>query len=273
MIVKTYPIGDKGAELTAYILQNATFVNEFRKRAMIIICPGGGYAAICDHEAEPVAARLLGMGIHACVLRYSIKPHRFPQALTELAQAVAFVRRNAAEWLVDTDKVYIMGFSAGGHLAASLGVFWDRSFLLEITGLTPELIRPNGIILGYPVITSGEFASKNSIQNLLGELEDTGKMELVSLEKQVTEQVPPIFIWHTFPDTTVPLQNTVLFMNALCANGVQFEAHIFPRGPHGLALATEDTAVHSEDRRVVKEVQGWIDRLKTWMDNIEKSVV
>ncbi len=143
----------------------------------------------------------------------------------------------------------VCGFSAGGHLSASLGVFWDREFVWEALGLTGEKVRPDGLILAYPVISSGEFAHRGSFEHLTGRSGETKGEELLSLERQAGPQTPPVFMWHTAADGTVPVENSLLFAMALRKAGVSLELHIFPEGRHGLALASEETAKDMDDGR------------------------
>lgn len=249
------------AHLTTYFHQRSPKLF-LRKRPVILICPGGGYYKICDRESEPVALRYVSMGYHAAVLRYSIAPARYPEALLQLASAVALLRENAEQWDIDPAKIIVQGFSAGGHLAASLGVFWNRSFLWERLEVNPEAIRPNGMILGYPVITSGPKGHQPSFQFLLGP-EKSG-IEEQSLENQVSEDTPPTFLWHTATDDVVPVENSLLFFQALTANGIPAQLHIFPEGPHGLALATEETAA-PDGRYINPACAVWIELANQWL--------
>ena len=215
-----------------------------------------------------MALQFLAMGYHAAVLKYSCTPAVFPTALTELALSVGYVRSHAEEWHVDTDKIIVQGCSAGGHLAASLGVFWNSEILArEISVEYPDsnMVRPNGMILCYPVITSGEFANRGSIQNLTGG--DQHLVEMVSLEKQVTANTPPAFIWHTYEDPGVLVENSVLMFSALRKAGVPTEFHVYPRGVHGLALANHLTEM-SDGGLVREECASWINLVHTWIEHL-----
>lgn len=251
------------AELTIYSLDNFPAMDMDRIRPMILICPGGGYHFVSEREAEPVAMQMLALGFHAAVLRYHVAPERFPVALAEAACSVAYLREHAAEYHIDPEKIVVAGFSAGGHLTASLGVFWQEAWLKEYTGCDPEQVKPNGMILSYPVITSGEFAHRNSFVNLLGGDAMEEQIEYVSLETRVTELTPPTFIWHTVTDQTVPVENTLLFVRALQRAGVRYEMHIYPQGEHGLSLATMETTSRSNpkfspEHRLRPECAAWV---------------
>lgn len=236
-----------------------------RKRPMVIVCGGGGYEYISDREQEPILLKFLAMGYHACLLTYSVAPNVFPTALLELARAVAFVREHADGWMVEADKIITCGFSAGGHLAASLGAFWNREMVYGALGLKPEDVKPNGQILSYPVITSGELAHRGSVEKLLGaECGNTEKLELISLEKQVTADVPATFLWHTRTDQAVPVENSLAYAQAMQKNGVDFEMHIYPVGGHGLSLATEETG-GGDEGMIQPYCTGWVDMVKAWM--------
>lgn len=232
------------------------------KRKAVIICPGGGYEFTSEREGEPIAMKYLQAGIQAFVLWYSVRPAVFPMALMELAESVRFVREHAEEWGIDPDQIVVTGFSAGGHLAGSLSVLWNKGFLAPSLDTTEEMIKPNGSVLCYPVITSGEKAHRGSFDALLRGV-DPEYLEVTSLEKQVDAGTPPTFIWHTWTDELVPVENTLLYMDALRKNGVSCEAHIFAEGHHGLSLATKDV-----ESVPVPEIQPWIDLAITWVNNL-----
>ena len=253
------------AKLYTYFLDNSPEMDIDRKRPLVLVCPGGGYEFTSDREAEPIALQMCARGFHSCVLRYNIAPERFPTAIWELAASVAWLRAHAEEYHIDADNITICGFSAGGHLVTSLSTFWNREFLHRVTGLTAEQIRPNRLIASYPVITSGEYAHRGSFNALLGEkAEDPEMLEFVSLEKQVTEDMPPAFIWHTFSDDCVPVENSLMLANAMRKANVPFELHIFPEGPHGLALANEQTD-SGDGNMIRRECAAWIDMAADWI--------
>lgn len=251
-----------GATLYSYILDNSLEEN-VSDRPVVIICPGGGYEMTSDREGEVIAMQFLAMGYHAAVLRYSVAPARFPVALCELGKAVLYLRENAEKWSISRDQFIMSGYSAGGHLAASFGCFWDKDWYTKLLGVDRETLRPNGMILGYPVITSKEFAHHDSIKNLLGEAYEEKRDEM-SLETQVTESFPQTFIWHTYEDGCVPPQNSMLLVEALMKQHVQTEFHMFARGGHGLSVANRLSAIG--DYGVEKTCQPWVELVHTWVE-------
>ena len=259
------------ADLFTYFLDNSPEMDMKRKRPVVLICPGGGYHMTSDREAEAIALKFVGMGYHAAVLRYSVEPALFPESLLQLAKAVALLRENAEKWHIDTHKIVVQGSSAGGHLAASLGVFWKKPFISEALGVDAEMVRPNGLMLSYPVITSGEKAHQGSFECLLGDdYKNEEKRKALSLEKCVTKDTPPTFLWHTAPDDTVPVENSLLFFRALHALDIPAELHIYPVGSHGLGLATEETMRAEDGYGVQEECQSWIGLAGDWMKYLFK---
>lgn len=256
------------AKLTSYIPERSAELPERTPRPTVIICPGGGYCGTSDREAEPVALRLATLGANAYVLRYHTAPQAcYPMPQLELAWAIRHVRQKAAQEYGSAHGVFVLGFSAGGHLAASLGVLWHRADWAQRLGFHPEEIRPDGMMLAYPVVTSGPFAHQGSFDNLLGALR--AELEtFLSLEKQVTAEAVPAFIWHTFDDALVPVENSLLLVRALKDAHVPVELVIYPHGPHGLSLATEQTAPPDHPEYVCEDCQGWIESAARWARNI-----
>lgn len=214
---------------------------ESRCDAAIIICPGGGYMRRAAHEAEPVARWLNGLGIHAFVLRYRVAPYRYPCALSDAQRAIRHVRHHAREWGIDPGKIGILGFSAGGHLAASVGTRHDEGDPSSADPVDRESCRPDALVLCYPVITMRDpHAHRGSRENLLGPEPDDALVGKMSIEEQVDERTPPTFLWHTADDSAVPVENSLMLAAALSRHGVPYELHIFEKGRHGLGLAEED---------------------------------
>lgn len=257
-----------GAHLVAYILDTPEDLY-IKERPMIILCPGGGYERTSFREGEPVAMYFLQKGYHVGILRYSTAPAKYPAALLELGMAMGTVKEHAEKWKVDQDKIFVQGSSAGGHLAGCLGAFWNRPFLSSKLGISADKLRPAGLILSYPVISSDEEIShRGSFQNLLQD-EYEEKKESLSLEKQVGEDMVPCFIWHTFEDKTVPVQNSVRMAQALHDKGIRTELHLFQKGPHGLGSAGEESR-RADGSGVQRECQCWMDLAYSWMENIRK---
>lgn len=280
MLNQIIPIQVEGSlpetRLITYIQDYYEEIN-IDRRPLVLICPGGGYGYTSAREGEALAMQFLAMGYHAAVLKYSCAPARYPVALTELAAAMALIRGHAEEWHVDSKAVIVLGCSAGGHLAASMGLFWNEEFLAKAAGLKKEdsrLLRPDGMILCYPVITSGEFAHRGSFVNLLGEEEGRAEhwedseslLRKLSLEERVTEDVPPAFIWHTFTDGSVAVENSLLFVGALRRAGISTEFHMYPEGQHGLGLANRLTETR-DGRALQEECTTWITLVHTWLES------
>ena len=272
MIYKEFEINEEGslpgAKLTVYI-QDLYNEISIEKRPLVLLCPGGGYAYTSNREAEPIAMAFMAKGYSTAILRYSCYPAHYPTALLELGRAMLIIRENAKEWHVDEDAIVLQGCSAGGHLAANYACTWREDFfsqkLLGKSGdQEKELLRPNGLILCYPVITSGEHAHRDSFVRLLGDRYDE-LLEKVSLENAVNEDVPRTFMWHTYTDQSVPVENSLLFAMALKKFNINTELHIFPEGCHGLALASNITISSPEGKELVPSAQPWIDLATTWM--------
>lgn len=252
--------------MDAYLLDTWEQNPYFPNRPAVIICPGGGYVYTSEREAEPVAMRFLAAGYHAFVLWYSVTPStRYPTAMTELAQAVQTVREHAEDWKVAENKVYVMGMSAGGHLAASLGTLWDDPVLETAFQYQsgPKKWKPNGMILCYPVLTMGPFTHEGSRDALLGENAAPETVQALSLETRVTPKTVPAFIWHTETDGAVPVENSLMYATALRKAGVSFELHIYQDGPHGISLCDETTSY--DERQIIPDAAGWIDLALAWV--------
>jgi acetyl esterase/lipase len=251
--------------MAAYLPDNYDEIDLGRRRASVLVCPGGAYRFTSNREAEPIAMALLPYGFNVFVLYYDVAPVRYPAALLEAGAAVAYIRSNAEKFNADPDKIAVCGFSAGGHLTASLGVFWKDPLVSGSLSLTPGDVKPNALILGYPVITSGEFTHRESIDNLLGSDAPKALVDKMSLETQVTSDTPASFIWHTFDDELVPVENSLLFSRALRAAGVPFELHIFPHGPHGLSLASFETSSPADGKFINGHCAQWLGLCAKWL--------
>lgn len=250
--------------LLAYVRNQETFLGEDHRFPAMIICPGGGYSYCSPREAEPVALRFLSAGYQSFVLTYPVAPDRYPSALLYLSAAVAWVRRNADALHVDPQRVCVCGFSAAGHLCTSLCSLWQEEFIAQQLGLAPEENRPSAAVLCYPVVTSGEFAHRNSIKNLLGDQPDPALLEKVSLEKTAGPLFPPTFLWTTYTDQSVPAENSLMLAARLRQCGVNVEFHMFHRGPHGLSLC--DTTTAAAPAHIDPHSAHWFELCLEWLD-------
>ncbi len=268
MICKEIDIRVEGslpdAKLYTYIIDHSEEI-DIQKRPLILICPGGGYFRTCDREAEAFAIQFVAMGYHAAVLRYSTVPATYPTALLEAGKSISYLKSKSEEWHIDRNQIFIQGCSAGGHLAASLGMFWQEEMLSQKLQVSPEDLRPAGMILSYPVITSGEYAHRESFENLLGDNDSNIVLrEKMSLERQVTKYTPKVFIWHTFTDELVPVENSLLLVSALKKQNIPTEFHMYPVGRHGLALATKETE-DPDGLGDEPQCASWIALVKVWL--------
>lgn len=252
------------AKFVGYVIDNSPEVDMERRRPAVLVLPGGGYAMTSDREAEPIALKFTAAGYQAFVLRYSVAPSVYPTALVEAGEAIRLIREHADEWHVDPDRVAVIGFSAGGHLAANLATSAGDEDLRQ-AGLDPDAVRPNALMLSYPVVTSGPMAHRGSFEMVLGDRKDDADwLEALSIEKHIDAKCPPVFVWHTITDDCVPVENTLLLIEACKAAGVSVEAHLFPEGGHGLALGTEETAWGGKGN-IFPCIQSWPDLAVAWL--------
>jgi acetyl esterase/lipase len=211
--------------------------------AAVVVCPGGGYGFLAvGHEGKQVAEWLNGLGVTAFVLRYRIAPrYHHPAPLQDAQRALRTVRAGASRWGIDSKRIGIWGFSAGGHLAATAGTHFDAGRPSDPDPVERVSCRPDFLILAYPVITmEPRYGHAGSRKNLLGEHADPALVKDLSNETRVTAQTPPTFLLHTNADKGVVPENSVLFYLALRQAGVPAELHIFQTGPHGVGLAARD---------------------------------
>lgn len=283
--------------LTSYILDNSQEI-KIKRRPTVIICPGGGFLMTSDREAEPIAIKFAGEGYNTFVLRYTTHFNKqnidfnnlprgnedsiYPQPLFDLGKAILTVRKNADDWSVDTNKIFVCGFSAGGHLAASLGVHWNDNLLKEKFKVENELFRPNGLILGYPVLDYSLMEALKLEKNdkslnefweisnkaIFGEPNPSQEyLKKLSPVNYVSDNTPPTFMWHTASDGLVSVRNSLNFATELSKKEIPYELHIFENGGHGLALCNEVTA--NEPAHVNKNAEVWFDMALAWLKKYE----
>ncbi|MCI8406285.1 MAG: alpha/beta hydrolase [Oscillospiraceae bacterium] len=263
-IVQINNLRGAGGSLTGYLRDQTPEIPNRMKRPAILFCPGGGYQFYSQRESDPPALEFLAHGYHAFILDYSIRPPEsgLPalemKPLLQASAAVMEIRAHAEEWGVIPDQIAISGFSAGGHLAASLAVHWNSGRLTALQDTGSGLNRPNAAVLCYPVITAGEKAHRGSLIAL-----GDGKPDwdaYFSLENHVSKETPPCFLWHTMDDSCVPVENSLLMASALHEAGVPTELHCYQNGAHGLALCRQETSYTNVPCAT------WLSHSMNWLD-------
>ena len=261
---------DETAHLITYIRDNPPEMDN-DPRPALLICPGGGYQWTSERENEPIAVQFLARGYNVFVLKYSVaKMSSNLRPLLEAALAIKHIREYAKEYNIDPNKVYIMGFSAGGHLACSLGVYWNSNILHNVLNneINREIYRPNAMILCYPVITATCPTHLGTLHNFCGtENPDDELLNLFSLDLHVDADTPPAYIWHTENDAAVPVQNSKNLALALKKYNIKHELLLFPEGNHGLSLATHETC-HEIPENNPHPASVWVDLADNWMKKL-----
>lgn len=243
---------DELPRLTPFLLPTG------KPKACIIVCPGGGYHMRAAHEGAPVSQWLNKLGLASVVLDYRVK-HRYPASLQDARRAVQTVRHRASEWNIDPARVGILGFSAGGHLAASAATLFVEGDASANDPIVRQSSRPDAAVLCYAVLSAApDIRHGGSIAMLLGNepWSETARRQ-VSLELMVTPRTPPCFLWHTHDDSGVPVANSLRFAEALAAAKVACELHVYPQGRHGLGLAGDEPTVSQ-----------WTDQCSRWLADL-----
>ncbi len=230
----------------------------------MVICPGGAYAHLAPHEGNDYALWLNQHGVTCFVLKYRLgsRGYHYPAEFQDVTRAMRMVRANAADWKVNPHRIGIMGSSAGGHLAATLLTHFDSGNTNSGDPIERQSSRPDLGILCYAVITMGEYAHQGSKDNLLGPYPSRKLVKLLSNELQVKTNTPPCFIWCTYEDKTVPMENSLMFAEALRKNHVPFDLHIYQKGGHGMGLKDKPPFAHPHpwagDCLFWLKAQGWV---------------
>ncbi len=256
---------DKRAYLDAYITDVKSFVHD----AMLVF-PGGGYSHCSDREAEPIAMAFVAKGFNAFVLRYRVNDEdRYPNQLCDASRALLHIKNNAERYNIDPNRVFGVGFSAGGHLLGTLATVSERDDVLEILGTDADALSLAGVIFSYPVVTALHKTHEGSFCRLTGKnFSDISAEEKarLSVENHITKKSPPAFIWHTAEDKTVPLNGTFALAQSYIDNEIPMTLRVYPYGVHGIALGNRITDVDGELIEPIAE--HWVDEALEWIKTL-----
>jgi acetyl esterase/lipase len=257
-------VGNRVSNVHTPTLTFFSAANDVKNGTSVIVCPGGGYARLAwDKEGTDVAKMLNALGVSAFVLKYRLVEYGHPSPLRDVLRAVRTVRSRAAEFGVLSNRIGVMGFSAGGHLAASAATLFDAPEGRTGAAIDAVSARPDFAALIYPVITlQPPYAHAGSRQNLLGATPDPAQVQRLSVETQVTSNTPPTFLVHTGDDTAVPIENSILFYQALRKAGVSSEMHVYQKGAHGFGMAPGNGPTSEWPKRLEEWLRfhGWLDK-------------
>lgn len=256
--------GDMSVHLETYISRTEGDMNCAPRDAMLVL-PGGAYAFLAERESEPCAKAFLAAGFNVFTLYYSLNEKAaFPRPLVDVSMAIAHIRAHAEEYNIDPDRIFVCGFSAGGHLCGSIGTFWNRDFA-AFPGMKKGDNRPRGVILSYPAASLMPGLRHDLCTELILGKKDYTDEECAaySLEKQVTEDTVPHFIWQTEEDDCVCVENSLVLAEALIAKRIPTELHIYPKGPHGMSVATKEVYCNTP-QNIDPHVGSWVKAAVEW---------
>ena len=264
MIFKRIDIDtENNVYLNCYLHEKVPKWNYGFDRPAVVVCPGGGYGMCSPREADPIALQYSAKGYNTFVLYYTVGENAvFPKPLIDLSVALKIIRENAKEWGIIPDKIAVCGFSAGGHLTASLGVHWNLPEVMEKADCKNGENEPNALILCYPVITTRSWM-KPHIARLAGDRDLIEAEKLLDVSLNVGAHTPPSFLTHTFMDDAVSVEESMDFARALDNNNIPFELHIFPEGGHGLATGDKQTCT-----QFFPSFNKWIELSVLWLENV-----
>jgi len=230
-------------------------INDDKVHPCVIVVPGGGYTHRAQHEGEPIALWLNDRGISAFVVDYRVEPYCYPAPIVDIKRAIKFVRYNSKKFMINPDKIGIMGFSAGAHAACCAAEFYDENEYPPADEIDNVSARPNICVFCYPVITmKDEFCHAGSKERIL---KNNSLLEKkLSCEENIRDDMPPVFLWHTFEDKSVPVRNSLEMAISLKEKEIPFELHIYPNGRHGLGM-TKCVNIEGTNK--------WVDALENWL--------
>lgn len=262
-----YPNAISGySSLTAYCISNHHEYPFNVKRKTILVIPGGGYEFVSNREAEPIAIKFMSENFNVFVLDYSVGQFVFPYPLIEAYAAICYIREHHEEYNVDLNYVGVLGFSAGGHLAASISCYYLDEYYAKLLSTDIRNLKIDFTILGYPVTTTDEKLSHKSTRELISQ-NDEKLLDYFDIVKHVTSSFPPTFIWTTKEDKTVPFENSVLLKQALDRNDVINELALYKTGNHGGSTCDELT-VDENEARLLKDASEWIKKASAFVKSL-----
>ena len=272
MIHKLINLRPENEEVTLEVLcTNPGFGCDTPPRPAFVVCPGGAYLGLSAREGEPIAMRLIPSGFQGFVLKYSVGEGKavYPAPLHDVSMAICHIKEHAEEYNVDPDKIFVTGFSAGGHLSAAYGVFWNTE-LAAFPGMAKGANKPAGVAPCYPVITPDNETGHRFSYSLIcgGEDKVDALADSYNPAKNVNDDTVPMFLWHTFDDGIVPVMSSLLMAEALNEKKIPFELHVYPHGAHGMSLANEETAMGQGGHLVNPHTEQWIESLIWWAKEI-----